>query len=167
LARAAAYGMAGMAAGEVDPVALVDHPNLTLTAEARADLLSGAADPRVVAVLAAAAAKHRIEVSVIKTGHAQLVRGTDRVSNHYHGRGVDIASVDGMAVSDANSAALGLALALLSADPALRPDELGSPWPELEQFAGAFSDADHAGHLHLGWRAGYPIFPTDHEGITQ
>ena len=153
LSRAAAYGTAGLGTAPADAVALVDHPNLTLSAEARADVLSGDADPRVVAALAAALAEHRIEVSVIKTGHAQFVRGTDRISNHYLGRGVDISSVDGVPVSTSNQAALGLAVAFLTADPSLRPDELGSPWPDLAQFPGAFSDEDHTGHLHLGWRA--------------
>ena len=152
LSRAAAYGIAGLSTAPADVAALVDHPHLTVTAEARADLLSGTTDPRVVAALAAAVAEHRIEVTVIRTGHSQFVRGTDRVSNHYHGRGVDISSIDGVPVSTSNQAALRLAMAFLTADTAVRPDELGSPWPELAQFPGAFSDADHAGHLHLGWR---------------
>ncbi|MDQ4069448.1 MAG: lytic murein transglycosylase [Actinomycetota bacterium] len=166
LSRAAAYGTAGLGTVPADAAALVAHPNLTLTGEARADLLSGVADGRVVAALAAAAAEHRIEVSVIKTGHATFVRGTDRVSNHYHGRAVDIVGVDGMAVSESNQAALSLALALLTADPALRPDELGSPWPHLTQFPGAFSDADHAGHLHVGWRAVRTSAPAHEEGAA-
>jgi hypothetical protein len=152
LSRAAAYGIAGLGTASADVGALVDHPNLTVTTEVRADLLSGTTDRRVVAALAAAVAEYRIEVTVIKTGHSQFVRGTDRVSNHYHGRGVDIASIDGAPVSASNQAALRLAVAFLTADSSLRPDELGSPWPELAQFPGAFSDADHAGHLHLGWR---------------
>lgn len=154
LSRAAAYGIAGLSTAPADVSALLDHPNLGATAEVRADLLSGTVDPRVVAALAAAVAEHRIEVTVIRTGHSQFVRGTDRVSNHYEGRGVDISSVDGVPVSSSNQAALRLAVAFLTADASLRPDELGSPWPELAQFPGAFSDADHAGHLHLGWRAG-------------
>ena len=156
LARAAAFGIAGLGTAPADVAALVDHPHLTVTAEGRADLLSGTTDPRVVAALAAAVAEHRIEVTVIKTGHSQFVRGTDRVSNHYHGRGVDISSIDEVPVSSSNHAALRLAVAFLTADASLRPDELGSPWPELGQFPGAFSDADHAGHLHLGWRSATP-----------
>jgi hypothetical protein len=152
LSRAVAYGSAGLGTAPADTAALAGNPNLRVTDDSRADLLSGAVDPRVVAALAAAAAEHRIEVSVIKTGHSQLVRGTDRVSNHYEGRAVDISSVDGAAVTASNQAALHLALAFLTSDPALRPDELGSPWPELGQFPGAFSDADHTDHLHLGWR---------------
>jgi hypothetical protein len=139
-----------------DVAALVDHPHLTVTAEGRADLLSGTTDPRVIAALAAAVAEHRIEVTVVRTGHSQFVRGTDRESNHYHGRGVDISSIDGAPVSTSNQAALRLAVGFLTADASLRPDELGSPWPELAQFPGAFSDADHAGHLHLGWRSASP-----------
>ncbi|MDQ4096994.1 MAG: hypothetical protein M3144_03875, partial [Actinomycetota bacterium] len=84
------------------------------------------------------------------------VRGTERESNHYHGRGVDIYVVDGADVSASNQAALRLAIAFLTADPSVRPDELGLPWPDLAHFPGAFSDADHAGHLHLGWRSNAP-----------
>ncbi|MDP1806325.1 MAG: hypothetical protein Q8K72_14220 [Acidimicrobiales bacterium] len=114
--------------------------------------IAGVVDPRVDAALAAAVVDHRVEVSVIRTGHSQFVSGTDRVSNHYHGRGVDISSVDGAAVSASNAAALRLAVAFLTADPSIRPDELGSPWPDLGVFPGTFTDADHAGHLHLGYR---------------
>ncbi|MDQ4068782.1 MAG: lytic murein transglycosylase [Actinomycetota bacterium] len=153
LARAAAYGATTLETASADAEALVANPNLTVSEEAKADLLSGTVDARVVAALAAVLEEHGIVVSVIKTGHSQFVRATDRVSNHHHARAVDITSVDGTAVSASNQAALGLAVAFLTADASLRPDELGSPWPDLAQFPGAFSDADHAGHLHLGWRS--------------
>lgn len=156
LTRAVAYGTAGLGTALADATALVDHPNLTASADARADLIAGVVDPRVVAALAAAVVDHRIEVSVIRTGHSQFVSGTDRVSNHFHGRGVDISSVDGAAVSASNAAALRLAVAFLTADPSIRPDELGSPWPDLKAFPGTFTDADHADHLHLGYRQTAP-----------
>ena len=79
------------------------------------------------------------------------VKGTERVSNHYHGRAVDIAMVDGAPVSAANGAALQLVLDVLGSESSLRPDEVGSPWP-LSRFPGTFSDDDHRGHLHLGYR---------------
>jgi hypothetical protein len=107
----------------------------------------------VVKVLAAAVVNHRVAVSVIKTGHSKYVAGTDRVSNHYYGRGVDIYAVDGAEVSVANEAALDLALALMTSGTDLRPEEFGSPWPELGRFPGAFSDDGHRGHLHIGWRS--------------
>jgi hypothetical protein len=155
LVLALRYGAGGLElveASAADVAHLLANPNLTLTPNARADLRDGLVDQRLVNVLAAAAATHRISVSVIKTGHSQFVAGTDRISNHFHGRGVDITAVDGAPVSPSNDSALDLALAILTADPSLRPDELGSPWPGLSQFPGAFSDAAHQDHLHLGWR---------------
>lgn len=158
LALAMRFGVDGLGFGEApaDVKSLVENTNVILSAEARADLLGGVADPRVVKVLAAAAATHRIAVSVIKTGHSMFVAGTDRISNHYYGRGVDVYAVDGVDVSSANDAALDLALALLTSGPDLRPEEFGSPWSELSRFPGAFSDAGHQGHLHIAWRSDVP-----------
>jgi hypothetical protein len=153
---AAGYGATGLVAPPIAATALVEEPRLTLTPQARDDILAGVVDSRLLALLAAASAKHPITVRVNRSGHAQYVRGTDRVSNHYYGRGVDISAVDGAAVSATNEAALELALSILASGPPLRPDELGSPWTSLTEFAGAFSDDDHADHLHLGWRANNP-----------
>jgi membrane-bound lytic murein transglycosylase B len=158
LTLALRYGSDGLSAEAasapetVSAATLVASPNLELTAQARADLLAGKADPRVVRSLAAAVASgHKLAVSVIETGHSMYVAGTTRVSNHYYGRAVDIYAIDGVPVSATNDAALEVALAVLTAAPELRPDEFGSPWPELSPFPGAFSDADHVDHLHLGW----------------
>jgi hypothetical protein len=155
LVLALRYGSDGLAptggAPAADALAVLTRPSVALSAEARSDLLAGRVDPRVVRMLTAASTGHRIAVSVIETGHSMLVAGTDRVSNHYLGRAVDIYAVDGVGVSPTNNAALELALAVLTTAPDLRPDELGSPWPELGAFPGAFSDAGHADHLHLGW----------------
>ena len=154
---AAAYG-GGMLApptAPTDRARLVENPNITLTAQARSDILSGLADDRVVAFLAATAVNHRITVSVIKSGHDKYVRGTDRVSKHYGchraGRAVDITAVDGVAVGASNVAALEFALLVLTSDSSLGPDEFGSPWPELVRWPGGFSDDGHQNHLHLGW----------------
>ena len=132
---------------------LADNPNLTLTAAARQDLLSGAVDQRVVDFLAALVANHQISVSVFKTGHNQFVAGTNRVSNHYYGRAVDIYAVDGVDVSSSAAAIHALAAQILQSAPPLRPDEMGSPWGDLTQYPGAFTDAGHADHIHAGWRA--------------
>jgi hypothetical protein len=154
LARAARYSDAASLtpASNASAAALVDNPNLTLTDDARADLLSGTVDQRVVDYLASLVANHRIAVSVIKTGHSQYVAGTDRVSNHYYGRAVDIYAVDGVDVSASADGAHALAEQILGSAPPLRPDELGSPWPDLDKYPGAFSDADHTDHIHAGWR---------------
>ena len=158
LEQAIRYGAAGLHAASVDPAALLANANLLLSPQAGADLAAGKVDRRVTEVLAAMAGRHRISVSVIETGHSMHVKGTDRVSNHYYGRAVDIYEVDGAPVSAANDGALELAVALLTADASIRPDEFGSPWPELGHFPGAFTDADHLGHLHLGWNENAPEF---------
>jgi hypothetical protein len=154
LARAGRYSDAASLtpASATSAAALVDNPNLTLSDEARGDLLAGGVDQRVVDFLASLAA-NRIAVSVIKTGHNQYVAGTDRVSNHYYGRAVDIYAVDGVDVTASADGAHALAGQILGSARPLRPDELGSPWPDLDKYPGAFSDADHATHIHAGWRA--------------
>jgi hypothetical protein len=158
LARARRYSEGGLGAPSADVAQLVANPNLTLSDQARDDLENGLTDPRVVALLNAIVANHSITVSVIKSGHSKFVAGTDRVSNHYAcdgcpGRAVDITSVDGAGVSSSNTAARALAESLLTASAPLRPDELGSPWPDLGRYAGAFHDQNHLGHLHVGYRA--------------
>ena len=150
--RYGAGGLEMLEASAADVARLLSNPNLTLSPQARGDLANGLADQRIVNFLAAAVANHKIAVSVIKSGHSEFVAGTNRVSNHFHGRGIDITAVDGVAVSPSNDSALDLALAVLTASPSLRPDEFGSPWPGLSEFPGAFSDAAHQNHLHLGWR---------------
>lgn len=157
LARAQRYSEGGLGTPSADVGQLVANPNLTLSDQARGDLENGLADPRVVSLLNAIAANHRITVSVIKTGHSKFVAGTDRVSSHYAcdgcpGRAVDITALDGADVTAANEAAHGLAESLLGASSPLRPDELGSPWPDLDRYGGAFSDSHHQDHLHIGWR---------------
>jgi len=160
LALALRYGSDGLfvepGAATADVAVLLARPNLDLTPQARQDLLAGVVDPRVVRLLGAASAAHRISVSVIETGHSMYVAGTTRVSNHFYGRAVDIYAVDGVNVAAGTDVALQLALAVMVTAPDLRPDEFGSPWPELGPFPGTFSDADHANHLHLGWGPNSP-----------
>ena len=128
---------------------LLASPNLILTERARADLASGAVDARLVDVLAAAVAEHRLSVSVFKTGHAKFVRGSTSVSNHWYGRAVDVYAVDGVPVSRRNPAARALVFTLLELPGP--PTEIGQPWSDLLVYPGVFSDADHQDHLHLGF----------------
>jgi hypothetical protein len=151
LAQAAAYE-AAPAVGTGDARTLARHPNLSLTPRARQDLLDGVVDQRVVDLLAWAVERHTISVSVLKSGHSKFVAGTDRISNHWFGRGVDIYAVDGEAVSAGSSTAKAFAVAVADLSPPARPTEIGLPWAELAGRPGVFSDASHQGHLHFGWR---------------
>jgi hypothetical protein len=71
------------------------------------------------------------------------------VSNHFVGRGFDVATVDGQAVSPTNEGARDLAEQLADLPPELRPTEIGTPWDIGED--GFFTDAAHCNHLHIGW----------------
>lgn len=152
LAIAASYEAAGtVPAG--DARLLVEHPNLTLTPAARQDLLAGIIDQRVVDFLAWAVERHTIAVSVLKTGHSQYVARTNRVSNHWMGRGVDIYAVDGEMVSRSSAASRAFAIEATDLAPPGRPTEAGVPWADLTSRPGVFSDAGHQNHLHFGWAA--------------
>ena len=62
------------------------------------------------------------------TGHDQFTSGGS-VSNHYVGRGLDIATVDGEIVRPNSIASRELAEALADLPESIRPTEVGTPWP--------------------------------------
>ena len=137
-----------------ETLALLSNPNVVLSAIGRADLAAGRIDPRIVVVLARLAAAHRITVGPLSTDHSKFTVGGS-VSPHFHGRGVDIAAVDGQPVTAANAAALALTLGLAAVDPAVRPDEIGSPW--VISAPGYFTDSEHQTKVHIAFRQ--PIDP--------
>lgn len=113
------------------------------------DWASPRLDRRVRVLLVAAAARHRIRVSCLRSGHSWYVKGTRRVSNHSVWRGVDIDQVDGRPVSPSNAAARELARWIGRGGAGVQPSEVGSPWA----FGGRpwFTDSGHQGHLHVGF----------------
>jgi hypothetical protein len=115
----------------------------------RADYRSPRLDRRVRQLLTAAAARWRIRVSCLRTGHTWYVRGTRRVSNHAVWRAVDVDQVDGRPVHPSNRAAHQLAGWIGRGGAGVRPSEVGSPWAFGRRPW--FSDAAHQGHLHVGF----------------
>jgi hypothetical protein len=113
------------------------------------DWASPRLDGRVRALLVAVAARHRVRVSCLRTGHSWFVAGTGRVSNHSVWRAVDLDQVDGRPVSVSNRAARELARWIGRGGAGVQPSEVGSPWA----FAGRpwFTDAAHQDHLHIGF----------------
>jgi hypothetical protein len=113
------------------------------------DWASPRLDRRVRQLLVAAAARYRIRVSCLRSGHSWYVKGTRRVSNHSVWRGVDLDQVGGRPVSPSNGAARRLALWIGRGRAGVQPSEVGSPW----RFGGRpwFTDAGHQGHLHVGF----------------
>ncbi|PTL58282.1 hypothetical protein [Paraconexibacter algicola] len=129
---------------------VLDDDRITLDGDGIADFRAERIDPRVSAVLLSLAERHPITVSVLETGHSRLTAGGS-VSNHYVGRAVDISVVDGAPVTAANAAARELSEALASLPEAIRPSEIGTPWPlEGPEY---FTDAGHQDHLHIGFDA--------------
>ena len=119
-----------------------------LDADAEKDIRDGAVDPRMIGLLGKLAEKHKIELSVIKTGHAQFTSGGS-VSNHFEGRGIDIARVDGEIVNSGSPAARELASEIAEMTGDLRPTEVGTPW--AIGASGFFTDAGHQDHLHVAF----------------
>ena len=148
-----------MLAAAVEGVALSGFPddaaaampanrNVVLDADGLADMRSGRMDPRIVHVLDRISREHRITISATMSDHPRMTTG-GTVSNHAHGRAVDISMVDGRPVGPDNEAAMKLAHALRELDPAIRPTEIGTPWA-IDDPA-FFTDADHQDHLHVGF----------------
>ncbi|MGZ5347102.1 MAG: lytic murein transglycosylase [Solirubrobacterales bacterium] len=115
------------------------------------DLQQGAVDPRVVALIAAISQDHNIRISSLRSDPSMnTVNGG--VSNHFFGRAVDIAAIDGVpcTVTSVDSPCGTMVRALASLDPSHRPSELifcfdaDGPGP-------AFAAADHCDHIHAGF----------------
>lgn len=147
----------------MDVARLLAHPNLALSADARADCEAGVVDPRLVAVLLALAREHRIAVSLIRTGHPMgPITPGGKVNAHYYGRVADTTAVDGTPVAG-NGAASGIVGAgriLRGMRPEDWPDEIMGPraWHEALGYprsagflSDPFHDAIHHDHLHVGF----------------
>ncbi len=130
----------------------INWDNLTLSNELELqDITTGALDPRIVALIGAITQKHQLTISSLRSDHSQYtVEGN--VSNHYFGRAMDIAAVDGVSCTDtsvgAPCAELGQTLAYLPA-PA-HPTELIYCF-DLDGPGPAFARSDHCDHVHAGY----------------
>ncbi len=115
------------------------------------DLQTGAIDPRVIGLIAAISQQHTIRISSLRSDHSMHTT-SGNVSNHYYGRAVDIAAIDGVPCTvttpEGPCGVIAQTLALLP--PGQRPDELifcfdpDGPGP-------AFAAADHCDHIHAGF----------------
>ena len=128
--------------------ALLGNDHVTFDSTGITDMKAGKMDPRIVSVLTAISKDHKITVSAMISDHDRTTTGGS-VSNHYYGRAVDIAVVDGQAVSPGNAAAREVAMALSSLPASIRPSEVGSPWA-LPGTAD-FTDGAHQNHLHIAY----------------
>ncbi len=138
-----------------DAAALLAHPNVSIYSGGRDDLAAGSVDARVVAVLLALARDHTLSVTSLITGHSRCaVTGQAHgpgcvVSNHYLGRGADIAVLDGTPISARHPGVVAVMDQLAALPAPYRPDEIGGP---VDTGApGVFTNTYHADHIHIGW----------------
>ena len=63
------------------------------------DIQSGAIDPRILNILGAISQQHTIRISALRSDHSKFT-SSGNVSNHYYGRAMDIAAIDGVPCTD-------------------------------------------------------------------
>ncbi|HEU4462250.1 MAG TPA: lytic murein transglycosylase [Solirubrobacterales bacterium] len=137
-----------------DVAAQINWQNLTLSNDLELrDIQAGLLDQRVTGLLALMTRDHQITISSLRSDHSQMT-ASGNVSNHFYGRAMDIAAVDGVSCTDtattAPCAQLGYALAQLPAP--LHPSELIYCF-DLDGLGPAFALPDHCDHIHAGYYA--------------
>ncbi len=130
----------------------INWNNLTLSNDLELrDLTTGAIDPRVVGLIGAITREHQLTISSLRSDHS-VHTTSGNVSNHFYGRAMDVAAVDGVSctdtAADAPCANLGRSLAYLPA-PA-HPTELIYCF-DLDGAGPAFARSDHCDHVHAGY----------------
>jgi Transglycosylase SLT domain len=130
----------------------INWQNLTLSSDLELqDIQAGMLDERITGLLALMTQDHQITITSLRSDHSQMT-ASGNVSNHYYGRAMDIASVDGVSCTDTSTTApcaqLGYGLAQL-AEP-LHPTELIYCF-DLDGVGPAFALPDHCDHIHAGF----------------
>jgi Transglycosylase SLT domain len=133
-------------------IAPIEWQNLTLSNELeKRDLDSGAIDPRIVGLIGAITQSHQITISALRSDHS-MYTAEGGVSNHFYGRAMDIAAVDGVSCTDtaptAPCAQLATTLSQLPV-PAM-PTELIYCF-DVDGAGPAFARSDHCDHVHVGY----------------
>ena len=138
---------------------VLEDTRIDLPDTARWDILTGDIDERLLTTMLDLAAVAPYAVAVLKTGHPKNVFGTDLVSGHTLGRGVDIWRIGGQPVvlqqPGKDSVAYEFTAAALHD---LKVPELGSPWdldgpPKPGVPRPSFTDPVHADHIHVAFKA--------------
>jgi hypothetical protein len=131
---------------------VLGNPRIQLTGVQRVDLATGLIDPRVVVLLAWLGERHAIAVTALRSDHSYLTTA-GFVSNHAHGRAVDIGAVDGQACTGTRTGACGrLTLEIAALSGALRSTELIYCFdPDGPLSPHGFARADHCDHVHAGY----------------
>ncbi|MFD8595715.1 hypothetical protein ACFV1L_11985 [Kitasatospora sp. NPDC059646] len=141
------------AAALTDPATgVLAQPRIVLPPAAVADVRSGQVHDAVLAAMLTLAGPYSYQVSVVRSGHPQLVFGTDRPSDHPKGLAFDTWQIDGRPVVDPGTPA-DLVDSFMRAAAAAGSYNVGGPrllsgGATANQF---FSDRTHHDHVHAGF----------------
>jgi Transglycosylase SLT domain len=119
------------------------------------DIQSGAIDPRILNLLGAISQQHTVRISALRSDHSKFT-SSGNVSNHYYGRAMDIAAIDGVPCTDVSpDGPCGTIARQLGALPAgQEPTELIYCFdPDGPANPNGFAQADHCDHVHVGFDA--------------
>jgi hypothetical protein len=133
-------------------LAPIKWENLSFTNESQqADLEAGLIDPRVVGLIGAMTQSHQVTISSLRSDHS-MYTVSGGVSNHYYGRAMDIAAVDGVSCTDTAPSApcAQLAMILASLPTPAMPTELIYCF-DVDGPGPAFARSDHCDHVHAGY----------------
>ena len=134
----------------------INWPNVELSNSLEmVDIQSGSIDPRILNILAAISQEHTIRISALRSDHS-MNTASGNVSNHYYGRAMDIAAIDGTPCTDVSpDGPCGVIAQQLGALPAgQEPTELIYCFdPDGPSNPNGFSQADHCDHIHVGFDA--------------
>lgn len=130
---------------------LLENDRVALPYAAVADVRSGAIDDSVLRALSLLAKNHRLEVSILRSGHPLRVFGTDRISNHTEGRAVDIWAIDGRPIIELGASSV--VTDLMRAASNAGAYQVGGPADLDGSGPDYFADDTHQDHIHLGFPA--------------
>jgi murein DD-endopeptidase MepM/ murein hydrolase activator NlpD len=140
---------------------VLSNPHIELYDCGRQDVQTGQVDRRVLATLEFLAASGlRPTVTSLKCGHSFLTK-SGNVSHHSSGNAVDIAAINGVTITPETQGAGSITeltiQRLLTLQGTMKPDQIISLM-EFEGTDNTYAMADHADHIHVGWR---PLYGTN------
>jgi hypothetical protein len=141
----------GRRTGEVTGAArrLLASDRVTLPPAAARDVRSGVIADSVLRSLNSLSAAHRLDVSVLRSGHPLRVFGTGRTSDHTEGRAVDIWALDGLPIIKPGLRTM--VADFMQAARAAGAYQVGGPVDPDGSGTSYFADATHQDHIHLGF----------------
>jgi hypothetical protein len=132
-------------------------PRINVYSCGQRDIRAGAIDRRVLATLEFLAASGlKPTVTALECGHS-LMTASGNISEHSSGNAVDIAAINGIPISGHQGAGSITDIAirrLLTLQGSMQPHQIISLM-KFEGTTNTFSMADHADHIHVGFRPLY------------